>query len=131
MTYYPNNFYQNYPSTFQSPQQSYSLNGKIVENVDMVKVTEIPFSGFGVFPKGDLTEIYVKSWNNNGTTKIVTYKPVIEEEMKKEDEATLSALLSKIELLDKKIDGFFEKKTPTIESVSASNIKKEMKSSVY
>ena len=131
MTYYPNNFYQNYSSTFQQSQPTYSLNGKIVEDINMVKNTEVPFSGFGVFPKGDWNEIYVKSWNNNGTTKITIYKPITEEEIKKEDEATLSALLSKIELLDKKIDGFFEKKTPTIESVSASNIKKEMKSSVY
>ena len=131
MTYYHNNIYQNYSSTFQQPQPTYSLNGKIVEDINMVKNTEVPFSGFVVFTKGDWNEIYVKSWNNNGTTKITIYKPITEEEVKKEDEATLSALLSKIELLDKKIDGFFEKKTPTIESVSASNIKKEMKSSAY
>ena len=48
----------------------------------------------------------------------------------KEDEIVLSTLLNKIENLEKKIDGLCEKK-PTIESVSASNIKKEMKSSVY
>lgn len=133
--YYPNNFYQNYPyqdySNFLQTQQNYNLNGKIVDGIDMVKATEIPFSGFGVFPKGDLTEIYLKSWNNNGTTKIITYKPSLEEETKKEDDAVLSALLNKIENLEKKIDGLFEKKAPTIDSVSASNVKKEMKSIVY
>lgn len=133
--YYPNNFYQNSSyqdySNFLQTQQNHNLNGKIVDGIDVVKATEIPFSGFGVFPKGDLTEIYLKSWNNNGTTKIITYKPSLEEDTKKEDDAVLSTLLNKIENLEKKIDGLFEKKSPTIESVSASNIKKEMKSSVY
>lgn len=134
MTYYPNNFYQNYPpqgyQNFPHIQQNYNLNGKVVDGIDIVKATEIPFSGFGVFPKGDLTEVYIKSWNNNGTTQVVTYKPYLEEEIKKEDEVVLSTLLNKIENLEKKIDGLCEKK-PTIESVSASNIKKEMKSNVY
>lgn len=46
--YYPNNFYQNYPyqdySNFLQTQQSCNLNGKIVDGIDMVKATEIPFS---------------------------------------------------------------------------------------
>ena len=52
-----------------------SLNGKIVDSVDMVKVTEVPVGGYGVFPKADLSEIYIKAWNNNGTTNTIVYKP--------------------------------------------------------
>ena len=46
-----------------------TLNGKIVESKDIVSVTEIPLGGYGLFPKADLSEIYVKVWNNSGTTE--------------------------------------------------------------
>lgn len=46
-------------------------------------MTDVPFGSFSVFPKGDFEEIYLKTWNNNGTTQIITYKPVIEEATKK------------------------------------------------
>lgn len=32
--------------------------------------------GYGIFPKADFSEIYLKTWNNNGTTSIVKFKPV-------------------------------------------------------
>ena len=91
MNYYPNNFYQNYSyGNMYQPQQAQpavaALQGKVVDSVDMVRVNEVPFGGFGVFPKGDLSEIYVKSWNNNGTTQINTYKPIPVEETKEAKE---------------------------------------------
>lgn len=133
MTYYPNNLYQSYPyPQFQNynqvlPQQTYNLSGKMVDGIDVVKATDIPFGGYSIFPKGDLTEIYIKSWNDNGTTKIITYKPFTENEEKH----TLEILIDKMEKMEKKLDDLLIKKTPTIESVSATNTKKEMKSSVY
>ena len=85
MNYYPNNFYGNYPYGNAYPQMSnittnsfnQNLFSKIVDGEEVVKATEVPFGGYGVFPKADLTELYVKSWNNDGTTKIITYKPVV------------------------------------------------------
>jgi hypothetical protein len=56
-------------------QQNVGINGKIVDSEDIVKATEVPIGGYGVFPKADLSEIYIKTWNNNGTTSILTYKP--------------------------------------------------------
>lgn len=103
MNYYPNNnFYQNY----QVPQQTPMLQGKVVDNAEMVKVTEVPFGGFGVFPKGDLSEIYVKSWNNNGTTQINTYKLIPTEEIKEIDPH--KELLERIDILSQKIDALSE-----------------------
>lgn len=55
------------------------LNGKLVDSIDMVKATEVPIGGYGIFPKADLSEIYIKSWNNNGTTNISIYKIVTED----------------------------------------------------
>jgi len=107
MNYYPNNYYNNYSyGNMYQPQQSQStiigLQGKVVDSIDMVKANEVPFGGFGVFPKGDLSEIYVKSWNGNGTTQINTYKPIIAEEITKQDSG--DELLEKINMLNEKID---------------------------
>ena len=104
MNYYPNNnLYQNYSYGNPIQQQNYpTLQGKVVDNAEMVKVSEVPFGGFGIFPKGDLSEIYVKSWNNNGTTQINTYRPVPAEEIKEID--LHKELLEKIDMLSKKID---------------------------
>lgn len=110
MNYYPNNFYQNYSyGNMYQPQQAQpavaALQGKVVDSVDMVRVNEVPFGGFGVFPKGDLSEIYVKSWNNNGTTQINTYKPIPAEETKEVKEiSSRDELLEKINTLNEKLD---------------------------
>lgn len=122
MNYYPNNFYQNYSyGNMYQPQQAQpavaALQGKVVDSVDMVRVNEVPFGGFGVFPKGDLSEIYVKSWNNNGTTQINTYKPVPVEETKEAKEiSSRDELLEKINALNEKLDALMNgtaKQAPT------------------
>ena len=108
MNYYPNNnFYQNYSGYQQQlPISSLpSIQGKVVDNQDMVRVSEVPFGGFGVFPKGDLSEIYVKSWSSNGTTQISTYKPIPVEETQEAKEASAhDKLLKKIDSLNEKLD---------------------------
>ena len=109
MNYYPNNYYQNYPYGNSYQQQSQqiipALQGKVVDSPDMVRVSEVPFGGFGVFPKGDLSEIYVKSWNNNGTTQINTYKPIPTEENKEsQEQISTNELLEKINALSEKVD---------------------------
>ena len=122
MNYYPNNFYQNYSyGNMYQPQQAQpavaALQGKVVDSVDMVRVNEVPFGGFGVFPKGDLSEIYVKSWNNNGTTQINTYKPIPIEETKEAKEiSSRDELLEKINALNEKLDALMNntaKQAPT------------------
>ena len=62
-----------------SPQpqpQTLGLNGKIVDSEDVVKATEVAIGGDGIFPKADLSEIYAKTWNNNGTTSVITFQPI-------------------------------------------------------
>lgn len=108
MNYYPNNsYYPNY--SYQQPQQMQqtiaALQGKVVDSIDMVRVNEVPFGGFGVFPKGDLSEVYIKSWNSNGTTQINTYRPVPMEETKEmQIDNSTAELLEKINTLNTKID---------------------------
>jgi hypothetical protein len=50
-----------------------------VDSEEMVKATEVPIGSYGVFPKADLSEIYLKTWNNNGTTSIIKFTPVAAE----------------------------------------------------
>lgn len=127
MNYYPNNFYGNYPynnnnnhSQYIQPQisqqqygqiqqtpqpQQQILQGKIVDGEEMVKVTDVPFGGYGIFPRADLNEIYVKTWNSNGTTKITVYKPiVVETDDKNSIEDNNTILLNKMKDIEEKID---------------------------
>lgn len=86
-------------------QQPQSLNGKIVDSEDVVKATEVPIGGYGIFPKADLSEIYIKSWNNNGTTSIITFKPIIQEVKEPQIvEDNSLKIIERLNALDAKID---------------------------
>lgn len=68
------------PAPMQMQNQFPAL-GKMVESIDMVKATDIPMDGnMYYFPKADGTEIYGKAWGNDGRTRILTFKPVLEDE---------------------------------------------------
>ena len=54
---------------------------KLVDSIESVKATDIPMDGkMYFFPKADGSMIYSKQWLQNGTTKIMEYKPNIEEQ---------------------------------------------------
>ena len=137
MNYYPNNFYQNYSyGNMYQPQQTQpavaALQGKVVDSVDMVRVNEVPFGGFGVFPKGDLSEIYVKSWNNNGTTQINTYKPIPVEETKEAKEISSGdELLEKINALNEKLDALMNSTAKQAPTPATSAAAKDVKVNAY
>lgn len=137
MAYYPNNFYQNYqysgyPQMSQMPQSPMvsNLQGKVVDGIEIVKATDVPFGSFSVFPKGDFGEIYLKTWNNNGTTQIITYKPVVEEETKKEEP---NLILEKINNIENQLTDLINKVAPSqATSVTAADqvVKKEVNPNV-
>lgn len=63
----------------QMQPQNY-LSGKVVDSLDVVKATDIPMDGnMYYFPKADGTEVFAKRWMANGTTQIITYKPVFDD----------------------------------------------------
>ena len=67
--------------------QTMSLNGEIVDSIDVVKAKNVDMSGQPTFyPKSDLSEVYVKRLMADGTSQIVTYKAVQPEESKPVDE---------------------------------------------
>ena len=87
------NFLQNYQQNLQQPlvptsmsganqqampQQIAGINGRIVQAVETINPNEVPMDGsVAFFPKQDLTEIYAKSWNADGTIRTLTFKPVL------------------------------------------------------
>lgn len=74
---------QNMPGTQMSlpNQQPMNYLGKMVDCLDSVKVTDIPMDGnMYYFPKADGTEIFAKQWLQNGTTRILTFKPVFDDD---------------------------------------------------
>lgn len=136
MTYYPTNFYPNYNynnqpysnASAQIPMPISTLQGKIVDGEDMVKGTDVPIGGYGIFPRADLGEVYIKTWNNNGTTSIITYQPIEKKEKEdgpnKEDELK-EALLEKINSLETKIDSFISAKTKETSASGATIVKRK------
>lgn len=79
---------QQYQQSLQQPivptqtpvSNQISALGKMVDSIDVVKATDIPMDGNSYyFPKADGTEVYCKQWLQNGTTRILTFKPVSED----------------------------------------------------
>lgn len=83
-------FLQNYQQNLQQsgagtqiplPNQQMNPVGKMVDSIDVVKATDIPMDGnMYFFPKADGSEIFGKQWLQNGTTRILTFKPVLDAE---------------------------------------------------
>ena len=81
---------QQYQQSLQQPMvptqtpvsNQMSALGKMVDSIDVVKATDIPMDGNTYyFPKADGTEVYCKQWLQNGTTRILTFKPVLEDSL--------------------------------------------------
>lgn len=73
--------------TIQQPMQTYTpqpvapvvqgLQGKLVDSIDVVKGAEIPLDGsVSYFALTDGTAIVTKQLQNDGSSKIIVYKPV-------------------------------------------------------
>lgn len=74
------NFLQNYQQSLQQPmpQQTTGINGRVVQAVENINANEVPMDGsMAFFPKQDLTEIYAKSWNADGTIRTLIFKPIL------------------------------------------------------
>ena len=128
------NFLQNYQHSLQQPAMltpnsgismtnQMSTIGKVVDSIDIVKATDIPMDGNSYyFPKADGTEVYCKQWLQNGTTRILTFKPVSEDnpsnlssdteklKISLSDEVT-DVFMKRFDELEKRIDDLMPKKT--------------------
>ena len=63
--------------------QPIGLQGKTVDSIDVVKATDIPLDGsVSYFPLTDGSAIISKQLMQDGTSKVIIYKPVDENEIK-------------------------------------------------
>lgn len=78
----------------QTQQMPLGLNGKMVDVVDQITANDVPMDGsVAIFPKKDMSEIYLKSWTPNGTIATVVFKPVLEDVRKLNLEMTREKLV--------------------------------------
>jgi hypothetical protein len=101
------------PQQFQ-PVQFQGIQGRIVDNIDVVKATEISLDGsVSYFPIADGSAIVTKQLQTDGTSKLMVYKPVITETPKnitnEEFEKEISKLREEIEKINKRLgDGRYD-----------------------
>jgi len=83
-TYNPYSSYNQYYGYNQQPRQAAPmykptpsvLQGKVVDSLDVVKATDIPYDGsVSYFPLTDSSAIITKQLQPDGTTKVIIYKP--------------------------------------------------------
>lgn len=63
---------------YQQPQtELQGISGRVVQTAESINANDVPMDGSkAFFPKQDLSEIYVKGWNADGTINTITYKPL-------------------------------------------------------
>ena len=72
--------YQNPVQQAPTQQQAAApqLIGRTVNSVDEITANDVPMNyPYAIFPKNDLSEVYLKSWTPNGTIQTITFKPEI------------------------------------------------------
>lgn len=113
------NFLQNYQQSLQQPmqinqqpmpQQIAGINGRIVQAVENINANEVPMDGsMAFFPKQDMSEIYVKGWNADGTINTIVYKPYTEPNNNQAVNSTSKAENTKFTLSDESTELFMNK----------------------
>lgn len=74
-------YYDNYNNQFNNaiPQFNNQISGKFVQSLDSIMAKDVPMTGYyAIFPKADMTEIYAKNWNGQGTIDTIVYRPVVQ-----------------------------------------------------
>ena len=92
-----NPYYGGYipPIQQQMYRQALGLQGKTIDNLDAVKSADIPLDGsISYFALADGSAIASKKLNQDGTSKIVVYKPVSENEKTDEPKYVTESVLN-------------------------------------
>ena len=77
----PNAFQNQVPQNQQFPMNQQPvvnpLNGRMVNSIEEITANDVPMNvPYSIFPKNDLSQIYIKSWNANGTIQTIAYAPI-------------------------------------------------------
>lgn len=91
---------QQFQQSAQQVQQPI-LNGKYVQNVDCIMANDVPMGVYSIFPKSDMSEIYVKFWDGNGTIQTMTFKETGKEEVIEQPTFQEQLLTMKNEIMER------------------------------
>lgn len=59
----------------QMQNQFSALNGRIVDSPENIAASDVPMDGsFAIFPKRDMSEVYIKYWTGEGKIATVSFK---------------------------------------------------------
>lgn len=107
---------QNIPTMALNRQNG--LLGKSVDNIEVVKAIDIPLDGsISYFPIADGSAIVTKQLQQDGTSRIIVYKPMQNKDTPK---------YVTIEDLEKKLENLYFEEVEDLKT-ELENIKKEMK----
>ena len=92
------------------PQQIAGINGRVVQAVENINANEVPMDGsMAFFPKQDMSEIYAKGWNADGTIRTIVYKPYTEPKDNQTANSMSNAENAKFTLSDESTQLFLNK----------------------
>lgn len=135
--YGPYNPYYNYNQSSQQLQkqtqplyksQASGLQGKIVDSLDVVKATDIPYDGsISYFPLTDGSAIITKQLQQDGTSKVVVYKPISENNEVKPKYITESDFVEQLKEMNYITETDFKEQIKTLNSKDIRDIKEDIK----
>lgn len=103
--YVPRYAYPQPQSAPQIPVNTNTLNGKMVDSIDVVRATDIPMDGSThYFPKADRTEVYSKRWLPNGTTETLMYRLYIEQPKQEPAPIAVEEWTGKFETIEERLN---------------------------
>ena len=138
--YNPYNPYYNYNqqpqqmprqnSPIYKPQTATVLQGKVVDSLDVVKATDIPYDGsVSYFPLTDGTAIITKQLQQDGTSKVIIYKPITDNEEVKPKYITENEWKDQIKDMDSKFvtEDDFKEQIKNVNSKDIKDMKEDIK----
>ena len=92
---------QSYVPSITQSIQPIGLLGKVVDSIDVVKSMDIPLDGsVSYFALADGSAIVTKQLQNDGTSKKVVYKPILEDKKDNQKYVTFEELKKEIAKID-------------------------------
>lgn len=114
-------------------QMPVGINGKMVDKLENITANDVPMDGsFAVFPKRDMSEIYIKYWTGDGKIATIAFKPNVDSApgnlVGNENKSEIGALLAALEGVSGRVDVLADKMEEILKQKSSSRTKREVNS---
>lgn len=136
---YINPYYLQQPIFQQQQQQipnvapvfAQNVNARMIDSIENISANDVPMQGISVFPKNDLSEVYIKSWQPNGTISTIKYvkQPDTEALTMQANKLTgagekealtgysgVEEIMTKLNSLEEKVDRLYKPKKKEVEA---------------